>query len=254
MTTLAANTPRVWELGSQNELPIIASDIIYQGAAVGDNASGYMRPLVSGDSFRGFALEECDNSGSAVDGALNVKLLESGKIQLAISGLAITDVGRPVYATDDNVFVLTGIGSYIGHVTRYVSSGVGIVAFDATKPEEEVFLCFKIGLANIADGDVVTTFTPGFHGRIKDWDFVTDVPASTASKASTLNLEIGTTNLTGGTIALTTAACNARGKIVAGAAITAGAAFTKTDTISVEAASTTAFIEGDGNLIIRLGK
>ena len=253
MPTLAANKPRSWELGTHNELPIIASDIVFQGAAVGDNASGYMRPLVSGDQFRGFALENCDNSsGSAGD--LDVKLLESGKIQLSIGSLAITDVGRPVYASDDDTFVLTGIGTFIGHVTRYVSSGVGIVAFDATKPEEEVFLTVPVTLSNIADGDVVTTFTPGFHGRIKDWDFVTDVPASTASKASTLNMEVGTTDLTGGTIALTTVACNARGKIVAGAAITAGAAFTNTDTISVEAASTTAFVEGTGSLVIRLGK
>jgi hypothetical protein len=253
MTTLAAIKPRSWELGSKNDLPVIAADIIYQGAAVGDNASGYMRPLVSGDQFRGFCLETVGNSdGSAGD--LNVQLLESGKVQLSISGLAITDVGRPVYATDDDTFVLTGIGSYIGRVTRYVSSGVGIVAFDATKPEEEVFLCFQVDLASIADGDVVTTFTPGFHGRIKDIDFVTNVPASTASKASTLNLEIGTTNVTGGTVALTTAACNAIGKIVAGAAITAGAAFTNTDTISVEASSTTAFAEGSGTLVIRIGK
>jgi len=253
MTTLAANLPRVWEIGSHNDLPVIASDIIYQGAAVGDNASGYMRPLVSGDPFRGFALEKVDNSsGSAGD--LNVKLLESGKIQLSISGLAITDVGRPVYATDDNTFVLTGIGSFIGHVTRYVSSGVGVVAFDAKKPEEIVLLSFPITLANLADGDIVTTVTPGFHGRIKKLDFVTHTPASTASKLSTLNAEIGTTNLTGGTVALTTVACNTMGKVVAGAAITAGAAFKDTDTISIEAASTTTFIEGDGTLLLTLGK
>lgn len=253
MTTLAANLPRAWELGDHNELPVIASDIIYQGAAVGDNASGYARPLVSGDLFRGFALEKVDNSaGSAGD--LNVKLLIRGKVQLAVSGLAITDVGRPVYALDDNTFVLTGIGSYIGHVHRYVSSGYGIISFDADISEEEVLLTFPITLANIADGDVVTTFTPGFHGRIKDADFVTDVPASTADKASTLNFEIGTTNVTGGTISLTTVACNAAGKIVAAAAITAGAAFKNTDTISVEAASTTVFIEGTGSLVVRLGK
>lgn len=253
MTTLAKNSPRFWELGEHNELPIIAADIVYQGAAVGDNASGYMRPLVSADPFRGFALEKCDNSaGSAGD--LNVKLLESGKIQLSISGLAITDVGRPVYATDDDTFVLTGIGSFIGHVTRYVSSGVGIVKFDATKPEEEMIVTIPITLSNVADGDVLTTLTPGFHGRIKSLDFAVGVPVTTAAKLSTLNAEIGTTNLTGGTVALTSANCTPLGKIVAGAAITAAAAFTNTDTISIEASSTTAFVEGDGYLLLTLGK
>jgi hypothetical protein len=35
MTTLAANSPRSYELGTRNEIPVIASDIIYEGAAVG---------------------------------------------------------------------------------------------------------------------------------------------------------------------------------------------------------------------------
>ena len=35
MTTLAADTPRDMELGDRNEFPVIASDIIYEGAAVG---------------------------------------------------------------------------------------------------------------------------------------------------------------------------------------------------------------------------
>ena len=61
MATLTANKARSWELGDHNDLPVIASDIIYQGAAVGDNGSGYMRPLSSGDPFRGFAHEKADN-------------------------------------------------------------------------------------------------------------------------------------------------------------------------------------------------
>ena len=35
MTTLAANAPRAFEIGSRNAIPVIASDIIYEGAAVG---------------------------------------------------------------------------------------------------------------------------------------------------------------------------------------------------------------------------
>ena len=234
MTTLAANEPRAWSLGDHNELPVIAADIVYQGAAVGDNASGYMRPLVSGDPFRGFALEKVDNASGA-EGDLNVKLLVRGKVKLSVGSLAITDVGRPVYATDDNTFVLTGIGTYIGHVHRYVSSGIGIVAFDADIPEEESVISIPIALSNVAAADILTTFTPGFHGRIKSLDFAVGVPVTTAAKLATLNAEIGTTNLTGGTVALTSANCTPLGKVVADAAITAAAAFKNTDTISVEA-------------------
>lgn len=41
MTTLASDVQRPFELGTINEVPVIAGDIIYEGAAVGDNGSGY---------------------------------------------------------------------------------------------------------------------------------------------------------------------------------------------------------------------
>lgn len=131
MTTLAANSPRAFETGDRNELPVIAADIIYEGAAVGDNGSGYARPLVAGDPFRGFAEAKADNAAGAA-GDVRVRLIEQGKIQLAIGSLAITDVGKPVYASDDDTFTLTqGSNSHIGRVHRFVSTGVGVVAFDS---------------------------------------------------------------------------------------------------------------------------
>lgn len=132
MTTLAANSPRSFELGTRNAFPVIASDIIYEGAAVGIvDASGHARPLVAGDRFAGFAEQKADNaSGSAA--AINVDVIESGKIQLAVTGAVITDVGQPVYATDDDAFGFTPVAaSFIGFVHRFVSAGVVVVAFDA---------------------------------------------------------------------------------------------------------------------------
>jgi len=131
MTTLAKNSLRTYELGEINELPVIATDIIYEGAAVGDNASGYARPLAAGDPFRGFAEKIADNSaGSAGD--INVRVLSKGKIKLAITSLAITDVGKDVYASDDDTFTLTpGSNTRIGYVYRWLSTGYGIIAFEA---------------------------------------------------------------------------------------------------------------------------
>jgi len=69
MTTLAADTPRDYEIGDRNEFPVIASDIIYEGAAVGlVDATGHAQPLTSSDQFVGFAEKKADNSsGSAAD-------------------------------------------------------------------------------------------------------------------------------------------------------------------------------------------
>lgn len=130
MTTLAANKPRIYEIGRKNDLPVINADVIYEGAAVGIvDATGYARPLTTADGFAGFAEAKADNAAGAA-AAINVPVIEQGEIQLSVSGAVITDVGQPVYATDDDTFVFSPAGVFIGFVKRFVSSGVVVVRFD----------------------------------------------------------------------------------------------------------------------------
>lgn len=131
MTTLAANSPRAFEIGRTNSMPVIASDIIYEGAAVGMVVgTGHARPLASGDRFVGFAERKADNSAGAA-AAINVDLINAGQVQLSVTGAVITDVGQPVYASDDDTFGFVPTGVFIGFVKRYVSAGVAVVEFDA---------------------------------------------------------------------------------------------------------------------------
>jgi len=273
MTTLAVNAVRTYETGPINALPVIATDIIYEGAAVGDNASGYARPLVAGDPFRGFARRKADNSAGQA-GDINVEVVTCGKVQLSIGSLAITDVGKDVYASDDATFTLTqGSNTRIGYVHRYVSSGVGIVEFfaqsgtlteltdNSTGTASDtvaagvgcVTVSLPITLAQITGaGDVLTTYTPGYKFKVLSVDFAVTTVVTTGSKAATLNVEIGTTNVTGGEVALTSANCTPLGAVVAGSAVTAANTGAANATISVEAASVTAFSEGAGVLLIKL--
>jgi predicted RecA/RadA family phage recombinase len=131
MATLATDKQRPYELGDLNSLPMVATDIIYEGAAVGIAAtSGNARPLNAGDAFAGFCIQNADNAtGSAGDVRVQVKT--HGEVQLPVTNVAATDIGKPVYASDDDTFVLTATGnSYIGKVKRFVSTGVAVVAFD----------------------------------------------------------------------------------------------------------------------------
>jgi hypothetical protein len=132
MTTLATDTPRSYDIGDINEFPVIAADIIYEGSAVGlVSASGHARPLTSADRFVGFCEKQVDNSDGAA-AALYVRVKKRGKIQLSVSGAVITDIGNPVYATDDNTFVFLPTGGvFVGFVHRFVSSGIVIVRFNA---------------------------------------------------------------------------------------------------------------------------
>lgn len=132
MTTLAANKQRAYGLGEMEDYPMIAADIIYDGAAVGDNGSGYARPLIAGDPFYGFAQEKADNASGAA-GDVNIRVKTKGYIQLSISGLAQADVGKAVYASDDDTFTLTAsTNTKIGSVSKFISSGVGLIEFART--------------------------------------------------------------------------------------------------------------------------
>lgn len=135
MTTLAADLSRDYEVNEDpifNDLPVIASDIIYEGAAVGDNASGNARPHVQGDPFWGFADQKVDNSsGSAGD--KNVRVRQQGTVKLVVASVAsIADVGEAVYAIDDNSFTLvTTSNTQIGKVVRHISSTTCMVRFQS---------------------------------------------------------------------------------------------------------------------------
>lgn len=132
MTTLAADALRTLEVGSIEEYPVIASDIIFGHAAVGlVDATGHARPLNAADRFVGFAEKKVDNSAGAA-AAKTVRVISAGKIVLSVSGAVITDVGQPVYAADDDTFQFSPVaGAFVGFVDRFVSSGVVVVKYDA---------------------------------------------------------------------------------------------------------------------------
>lgn len=136
MTTLATNKVRHFQIGvpeTRQEYDVAAATVIYQGAAVGEDASGYARPLQAGDPFLGFAEAKADNqNGVASDKRVEVKA--RGIIELTVAGVAVTSNDRPaVYASDDDTFTLTAGGnSLIGFVSRYIGPGeVARVEIDA---------------------------------------------------------------------------------------------------------------------------
>jgi hypothetical protein len=138
MTTLSENVKRNFEFGADplyNDIPVIAADIIYEGAAVGESGSaGTARPLVAADTFLGFAAAKADNAAGSAS-AINVRVRERGRVQLAVTGVVSTaDVGATVYADDDDSFTLTSSSNTaIGKIVRWVTSTTVIVAFESAQ-------------------------------------------------------------------------------------------------------------------------
>ena len=112
-------------------------------------------------------------------------------------------------------------------------------------------LTFPVTLASIANGDVLTGFVMPEAGELTSFSYAgTGAKVTTASKTAALNLEIGTTDVTGGVVTITSALLANLGAVVAGTAITGTNTFAAGDLLSIEAASVTAFSEGSGVLIV----
>lgn len=133
MSKLTKDTTRTYELGDINELPVLGGETIYQGASVGLESNGYVRSLQATDKFIGFAENHIDAS-NAVDGEKSVRVKKRGSILLDLAGVSLSDVGKNIYALDDNTFTLSDSNScYIGQISRYEFDERVIVDFDANR-------------------------------------------------------------------------------------------------------------------------
>ncbi len=213
------------------------------------------------------------NAGASAEVILSAAVADSGTF----------DVAYPTgYTQSDFNAGLAGTGSYVilndndkwtaaagdvsysfgaSNITVTNSSGVSWSAgskvnlfFDIVDGNDIVTLSFPVILSKVSAADVVTDFRPGIDGTIEHWSFTVTDPVTTAAKLATLNMEIGTTDVTGGALALTSAAATPLGKVIAGAAITGANTLTKASKLSIEASSVTAFVEGQGVLHIRIRK
>lgn len=120
MATLAADKVRKFRnLKPTVQLPAVATDIVYRGAALGDS-SGTVRPLVAADGFVGFTDANCDNSAGAAS-AKDVEVIEEGEVYLAVTGVASADdLGTTVYASDDDTFTnVSTSNTAIGKVVQW---------------------------------------------------------------------------------------------------------------------------------------
>ena len=115
---------------SIREYPVGAAVTIYQGAIVGIDPAGYLKPFEPGDEFVGIAYEKFDNSAGAAaavhptTGASGCRVFVEGDFKYALTSAALTDKLKPVYATADNAIARTGHpDAYVGRVLHYDSSG-----------------------------------------------------------------------------------------------------------------------------------
>lgn len=138
----------------------------------------------------------------------------------------------------------------VSGITSFTDATGGVASDTLAAGVGKTTLSFYIEAASIANGDLLTEYVPGYKFKILKFDARCAKTVSTGAKAANLNLEIGTTNLTGGVIALS--GTYAIGAAQAGTTISGANTGSETDSISIEASSTTAFVEGAFWLILSI--
>lgn len=188
----------------------------------------------------------------------DISLAEStDQVQLYYNGAKWTVVGFGVLASYGGAWTQT-----YATANRTVAAATAVAITDNTTGATTATFAAGVGvftipihitLAQIAGaGDVLTNYTPGYKFKLLSVSAAVDKVVTTGAKAASLNLEIGAVDVTGGVVALTSANCTPLGALVAGSAITAANTGSSSDTISIEAASVTAFVEGEVILLIKI--
>lgn len=146
------NAPLEQEIGDRNECPVAASQHLYRGSMAFGDAAG-LATTVLGAKFLGHMVAEADNSAGA-DGAINAVLMAGRyRLQVTLTGVALTDIGAPVFASDNNTLTLTpGANTPVGKVLRYVAANTAIVEFAPMQFASATIANAPAGGVGVADG------------------------------------------------------------------------------------------------------
>lgn len=226
-------------------------------AAADYSATGQYRGMVASTSANHTAVL-ASVAGQQIIGVLRNEPESGEACEIVIEGIAKVILGGTVVRGDRlsvnsaGAFVAAGgAGAIAGVALESGASGNIISMLIEKKPLSFVQLAFPVALAAIPAGDVVTSYPLPGAGRITGFRYVPSVVTTTTGDGMNLNLEIGTTNLTGGVLGLTSANTNTLGVVVDATAITAGNTYAPGALLSIEGATGAgAFAEGSGSLIV----
>lgn len=109
------------------DLPLGATEQMYQGGFVSlDAGDKFGAPLAAGEIFVGISLDKI--LSVATNGTNTCRVLTNAMFQHAITSIAQADIGKLVYASDDNTLTLTSTSnSQVGRIVNVPATGTAIV-------------------------------------------------------------------------------------------------------------------------------
>lgn len=273
MAALSANTQRDLRSSRTASFQIKNTSQLYVGSLVAIDSVGYAIPYTgaAGERLMGRALPtpRADDLGKQLLGDTaavpipEVTVAVSGEIweQATVTGVAsIADIGKVVYASNDNDLTLTrpARGEAVGIVTRWhTSTTCDVLVFGASERLAQQgaglteLIC--LGLVDAANsgaaGDDFTGIKMPFRGKILSTYAMMVVAAVGVGGTQDYNLEIDAVNVTGGVITVDTAT-SAKGSREDGTAITGANVFSEGALLDVEHTTGTDLTAGQFNLFI----
>lgn len=171
---------------------LAAETTFYTHAMIGVTETGYYAKFDDTASMlfaglvRGQEGDPVLPAGTAGADALQLDLVQPKRFELAISGVAVTDIGKTVYASDDQTGLLTSsaltYANVVGIVVDVVASGIALVepAYDGVGGNKRLgaarFLA-ATGAVTISKFDAgKTIFAPSTGAQTATLPAVADVP------------------------------------------------------------------------------
>lgn len=224
-------------------------------AAADYSATGQYRGMVASTAANHTAVL-ASAAGQQIIGILRNEPESGDACEIVVEGVAKALAGGTIVRGDrlsvaatGALVASTGAGAIVGTALESAASGAIFSVLLSRRPLSLVTLSFPVTLTAIPAGDLITDYPLPGAGRIIGFRYVPAVVTSTAGDGMDLNIEIGSTNLTGGVLGLTSANTNTLGVVVAATAITAGNTYAPGALMSIEGATGAgAFAEGSGVL------
>ncbi len=141
------------EFAERSADTLSAATTFYQNAMVGVDEAGYLKKFDDTASLLFVGVVRGDNgnpklpAGTGGDGTLQLPYQKPRYIELAIASIAITDIGKPVYAIDDQTGTLDAstrtYANVVGQVVDVVATGIALVelAYDGVAANERLKAC-----------------------------------------------------------------------------------------------------------------
>ena len=247
---LTQSDPRATKDDEGISLPIANAAQMYGGALAQirneDHATSQGDVAPYNDEVGAFFAGICQNEAlglAALTPEARLSLNRQIAARQAVTGVAsAADVLKAVYATDDDVMTLTKPtnGEVIGVVIKwYTGTTCDVLVLDAgariaADTRTEIISLGTLDFATVADGDLRIAFPAPFHGEFLEFFGMVSAPLVGAGGTILINLEIATTDVTGGVITMSTAAGGTLGTNLSGTAITAAAIFHEGEAIDIE--------------------